>query len=223
MLKPYLLKVRGGSSTYIKADGSVGTAGKGALWSEDVAFTIAAVQDQTLFAPVDFRHYEVGDPSDPAGTIQAKNSGGYSLNYQPGVTDGYVVRRLTPKETERLQGMPDNHTNLAGADPDEILKRMPQYAEADEKGKKALERKVRKWCKETPDGPRYKAIGNSMAVPVMRWIGSRIQMVDGLARELEDEERLDQALQYQHDVGFDEGYQVGYEDGFSDGKEQANA
>jgi DNA (cytosine-5)-methyltransferase 1 len=32
----------------------------------------------------------------------------------------------------------------------------------------------------TPDGPRYKAIGNSMAVPVMRWIGERIQLVDGI-------------------------------------------
>lgn len=114
LLKPYMLKVRGGSSTYIKPDGSVGTAGKGALWSEDVAFTIAATQDQTLFAPVDFRHYTVGEPTDAAGTLQAKNSGGYSLNYQPGVLEqhpieregaemtdgegewGYVVRRLTP-------------------------------------------------------------------------------------------------------------------------------
>lgn len=57
---------------------------------------------------------------------------------------------------------------------------MPQYAEADEKGRKALERKVRKWCKECPDGPRYKAIGNSFAMPVVRWIGERIQEVDGI-------------------------------------------
>lgn len=226
LLKPYMLKVRGGSATYIKPDGSVGTAGKGALWSEDVAFTIAATQDQTLFAPVDFRHYQVGEPTDAVGTLQAKNSGGYSLNYQPGVTDGYIVRRLTPIECERLQGFPDDWTNLAGADPDEILKRMPQYAETDEKGKKALERKVRKWCKETPDGPRHKCCGNAFAAPVVRWIGERIQMVEEIASELEEEQRLDQALQYQHDVGFDEGYQVGYEDGFADGSNgrgQANA
>lgn len=178
MLKPYLLKVRGGSSTYIKADGSVGTAGKGALWSEDVAFTIAAVQDQTLFAPVDFRNYSVGDPDDAIGTLQAKNTGGYSLNYQPGLTDGYVVRRLTPVECERLQGFPDEHTNLAGADPEAILERMPQYHQADEKGKKVLERKVRKWCRDTPDGPRYKAIGNSFAVPVVMAIGELIQAID---------------------------------------------
>jgi DNA (cytosine-5)-methyltransferase 1 len=55
------------------------------------------------------------------------------------------VRRLTPVECERLQGFPDNHTNIPWR-------------------KKA----------EAPDGPRYKALGNSMAVPVMRWIGERI-------------------------------------------------
>lgn len=148
-----------------------------------MTFTLGTTQDQTLFAPVDFRHYTMGEPDDAVGTIQAKNTGGYSLNYQPGVTDGYVVRRLTPKETERLQGMPDDHTNLAGSDPDEILKRMPQYAEADEKGKRALERKVRKWCQETPDGPRYKSIGNAFAVPVIRWLGQRIELIDELTRD----------------------------------------
>jgi DNA (cytosine-5)-methyltransferase 1 len=59
-----------------------------------------------------------------------------------------AVRRLTPVECERLQGFPDNYTNIK---------------------------------ENCPDGPRYKALGNSMAVPVMRWIGNRIQMVeDGL-------------------------------------------
>lgn len=60
---------------------------------------------------------------------------------------GMQVRRLTPVECERLQGFPDNHTLIAW------------------RGKDAA---------ECPDGPRYKAIGNSMAVPVMRWIGERI-------------------------------------------------
>jgi DNA (cytosine-5)-methyltransferase 1 len=56
-----------------------------------------------------------------------------------------AVRRLTPVECERLQGFPDNYTNIKD---------------------------------KCPDGPRYKAMGNSMAVPVMRWIGERIQMVE---------------------------------------------
>lgn len=62
-----------------------------------------------------------------------------------------LVRRLTPLECERLQGFPDGHTLIAW------------------KGKLA---------EECPDGPRYKAIGNSMAVPVMRWIGRRIAAAD---------------------------------------------
>lgn len=67
-----------------------------------------------------------------------------------------IVRRLTPMECERLQGFPDGWT------------RIPY------RGKPA---------KECPDGPRYKAIGNSMAVPVMRWIGERIAMVDEILGE----------------------------------------
>jgi DNA (cytosine-5)-methyltransferase 1 len=61
------------------------------------------------------------------------------------------VRRLTPIECERLQGFPDGYTNIP-------------------------------WRKapESPDGPRYKALGNSMAVPVMAWIGKRIQQVSEL-------------------------------------------
>jgi hypothetical protein len=58
------------------------------------------------------------------------------------------VRRLTPVECERLQGFPDGYTD------------------------------IRPRGKDTPDGPRYKALGNSMAVPVMRWIGERIAKVD---------------------------------------------
>lgn len=146
-----VLKVRGSSDTYIKRDGAVGTAGKGALTSDEVSFTVAATQDQTLFQPVDFRSGSVGGEGDATGTLQAKPNGGYSLNFMPGVTNGYIVRRLTPRECERLQGMPDDHT------------RIPY------RGKPA---------EECPDGPRYKAIGNSMAVPVMRWLGERIEMVD---------------------------------------------
>jgi site-specific DNA-cytosine methylase len=63
------------------------------------------------------------------------------------------VRRLTPVECERLQGFPDGYTNVPW------------------RGKP-----------ESPDGPRYKALGNSMAVPVMRWIGERITTASIRAR-----------------------------------------
>lgn len=70
----------------------------------------------------------------------------------PSIAQGrMVVRRLTPKECERLQGFQDDWTKVP-------------Y-----RGKPA---------EECPDGPRYKAIGNSFAVPVVRWIGERIAMAD---------------------------------------------
>ena len=99
---------------------------------------------------VDFRNQNISD--DVAGTLQAKNNGGYSLNYQPGVLHTMAIRRLTPKECERLQGFPDDWTKI-------------HYHK---NGK----------SKECPDGPRYKACGNSMAVPVMRWIGERIEKIE---------------------------------------------
>lgn len=122
--------------------------GKGALVQEGVSGTLATGNDQTIFQPVDFRHGEVGDEGDATQTLQAKSNGGYSLNYMQGATDGYVVRRLTPRECERLQGFPDDWT------------RVPH------RGKPA---------EECPDGPRYKALGNSFAVPNVRWIFERIQ------------------------------------------------
>jgi DNA (cytosine-5)-methyltransferase 1 len=70
-----------------------------------------------------------------------------------GALAGMQVRRLTPRECERLQGFPDDYTQVSYRN------------------------------KPAADGPRYKALGNSMAVPVMRWIGERIQLVDWLLSE----------------------------------------
>lgn len=85
--------------------------GEGAMWGEDVSYTLSTSQDQTMFQPDG---------------------------------DGWVVRRLMPVECERLQGFPDGWTDLG----------------------------------DTPDGPRYKALGNSMAVPVIRAIGEGIERVE---------------------------------------------
>ena len=71
----------------------------------------------------------------------------------PAVAQASAVRRLTPVECERLQGFPDNYTQIPWRN---------------------------KPAENCPDGPRYKAMGNSMAVPVMRWIAERISMVDAL-------------------------------------------
>lgn len=84
-------------------------------------------------------------------TLMAGNSGhGVNPNLVPHTKTGRGVRRLTPLECERLQGFPDGHTDII-------------Y-----RGKPAK------------DGPRYEAIGNSMAVPVLAWIGERIDMVEQL-------------------------------------------
>lgn len=84
----------------------------------------------------------------------------YTLNctgvHGIGYCDCDCVRRLTPVECERLQGFPDNYTNIPW------------------RGKEA-----------SPDGNRYKTLGNSMAVPCMNWIGRRIQMVQDILDELE--------------------------------------
>ena len=89
----------------------------------------------------------------------------------------YDVRRLTPTECERLQGFPDGHTDLTGANPDELFERMVRE-DMGEAERKRLRTKLRKWCGNCPDTPRYKACGNSMAVPVMRWIGERIERAE---------------------------------------------
>jgi DNA (cytosine-5)-methyltransferase 1 len=69
------------------------------------------------------------------------------------VAEELSVRRLTPTECERLQGFPDGFTQIPYRN---------------------------KPAEKCPDGPRYKALGNSMAVPVMRWIGERIQAVGAI-------------------------------------------
>lgn len=91
--------------------------------------------------------------TDPAFTLLANHPHmvASEIGDKPAGGNPMLVRRLTPLECERLQGFPDEHTLIAW------------------KGKPA---------EECPDGPRYKAIGNSMAVPVMRWIGRRIAAVD---------------------------------------------
>ena len=72
------------------------------------------------------------------------------------VSDGLHVRRLMPVECERLQGFPSGHTQIPW------------------RGKPAA---------DCPDTLRYKAIGNSMAVPVMRWIGERIEQVNQIKEQ----------------------------------------
>lgn len=90
--------------------------------------------------------YNGAETGDVAATM---GTGGSPINSAgPQVMTGMAVRRLTPVECERLQGFPDEYTRIP-------WKRKP--------------------ADECPDGPRYKALGNSMAVPCMMWIGKQVQ------------------------------------------------
>lgn len=189
-------KVRGGVSENSGVQGGVPgkSAGKGYLGSEEKAFTIATSPDQWLFedrktSPV-FALAENtigrqplkggnGDGFTEGGPMYTLNASGVhgvavdmynmsineqtsqtisssasDINHTGGTIQNARVRRLTPVECERLQGFPDNFTNIP----------------------------YRKKT-ESPDGPRYKAMGNSMAVPVMAWIGGRIQEVSDSINE----------------------------------------
>jgi DNA (cytosine-5)-methyltransferase 1 len=89
--------------------------------------------------------------------------------YNAGAMDNHAitrhsVRRLTPLECERLQGFPDGYTDIV-------------Y-----RGRPAA------------DGPRYKAIGNSMAVPVIRWILERLEFVDALPSSTPQADRMDEPV-----------------------------
>jgi DNA (cytosine-5)-methyltransferase 1 len=87
-----------------------------------------------------------------ARTLSARHDGSPCADRGPDVVAVQsAVRRLTPRECERLQGFPDDYTAIPWR---------------------------KKSSEDCPDGPRYKALGNSMAVPVMRWIGERIAAVE---------------------------------------------
>ncbi|HCW0424833.1 TPA: DNA cytosine methyltransferase [Pseudomonas aeruginosa] len=101
--------------------------------------------------PIAFSCKDYGaDASEVAPTLRAMGHGDSHANAggQVAVQNTTGVRRLTPRECERLQGFPDDYTLIPW------------------RGKPAT---------ECPDGPRYKAIGNSKAVPVVRWIGRRLK------------------------------------------------
>jgi DNA (cytosine-5)-methyltransferase 1 len=167
--QPIAFKVRGGCEG----------GGKGYLGQEEQAFTISATQDQQIAQPiaVDWRTAQVDqgitqtlktDLAKMSGpciavdtynqtinehTSQTIGSSASDVNHYGAVLHSMAIRRLTPKECERLQGFPDDWTKIPY-----------RNKEAD----------------QCPDGPRYKACGNSMAVPVMRWIGERINLIESM-------------------------------------------
>ena len=176
---PYTLKIRSGCEG----------GGKGALIQEDKSATLSTLQDQTLFQPIialdrasfnqgknaqyDFEISEQGvnsslvarGPSAVCYGINGDKAGTLDSSYFKGcgmrsgverevvavpVKTRYIVRRLTPLECERLQGYPDGWTDIGEW--------------TDSNGKK----------RQTSDAARYKALGNSIALPPWKWVLKRL-------------------------------------------------
>jgi len=136
-------------------------SGQGYWMEDDKAGTLRAEGENRPSRPSQVSAY--GIPGNWIG--RAPENGGNAVEpmhdiapcetktYVHGVATSMAVRRLTPTECERLQGFPDGYANIPWRNKD-----------------------------ESPDGPRYKALGNSMAVPCMNWIGSRINEVHNILK-----------------------------------------
>ena len=138
--------------------------------TDDAAYTLEARTTPQGVA-YDMRGRDGGaqfeGPHDTANIRAA--SGGSSRSY---IAHPWAVRRLTPRECERLQGFPDDHTLIRRDRKralrdlnDELSYLQSEYPDLSNEETLRL----------AADGPRYKALGNSMAVPVIRWIMNRIR------------------------------------------------
>lgn len=111
-----------------------------------------------LVCAVDCRNFREGGETN--GTLQAKSNGGTSYNLQNTVRTGMIVRRLTPMECERLQGFPDHWTDIG----EWYDSQTGEGYWVDSLGKRH----------KTADSPRYKALGNSIALPFWDFLAKRI-------------------------------------------------
>lgn len=161
-------KVRGGGVASGKKGGVIkpgASGGTGALFNDRFAYTIATSQDQYLATfPINTlanasrkdkeneKRIGIGIGSENSHQYTLRTSDAHAIAFANPLSEHALkescVRKMTPVEAERLQGFPDNFTRIAwNGKPEEAC----------------------------PDVRRYHAIGNSMAVPVVRWIGQRIK------------------------------------------------
>ena len=128
---------------------------------EDLAPTLNCNHEQPIVTAVDCRNGT--ENPDVNGTLQAKSTVGMSVNLQNVARVGQTVRRLTPLECERLQGFPDGWTDIPSFVDKYGIKHTTK-GWMDGNGK---------WHKDA-DSPRYKAMGNSVALPFWCWLAKRI-------------------------------------------------
>ncbi|EQB7864037.1 Dam family site-specific DNA-(adenine-N6)-methyltransferase [Escherichia coli] len=152
---------------------NAGPQGKG--WQENVGFTLDSRTSADAVAcihSVSLRGREGGGTAELGGDVATCLRASAGGGDKPHVLNNMSVRRLTPRECERLQGFPDDYTLVPfgrGVRPEKMDRDFAKYL------MRVGHMTFEDCCRAAADGHRYKAIGNSMAVPVMRWIGSRIQ------------------------------------------------
>lgn len=130
---------------------------------------------QSLAVAVSLRGREGGATAELGGDVMpALSTGGGGDKAHTLVNT--TVRRLTPRECERLQGFKDDYTRIpirryAGRPTSKHFARYPDHYDRQPDGS---------YIRHAADGPRYRALGNSMAVPCMSWLGERIDLVESI-------------------------------------------
>lgn len=147
--------ITGDVASTIGVNCRMSTGRNGVIVSKEISPTLRAKandphrEDMAAYiASVDCRNFCEGGETN--GTLQSKSNGGISYNLQNTVRTGMVVRRLTPMECERLQGFPDGWTDIG------------EWRDSGGKMRKPS------------DSPRYKALGNSIALPFWDFLAKRI-------------------------------------------------
>lgn len=174
--KSYLMRMRSGCNG----------GGKGPLIQEEKSGTLATGNDQTLFAPcdnvcIDVKAVDCRNATEDAIPGALQSAAAHSLNCNNTIRQNFIVRRLTPLECERLQGFPDGWTQIGevvdykrhqefnsdGTLADEWVEAIYEYIDCH--GKK----------RKTSDSARYKALGNSIALPPWFWVLERLSLACG--------------------------------------------
>lgn len=162
----------------------------GAITQEDKTFTLNTVDKQVVAFKVrggkDTYIKKDGSIWTAGKGILVSEDKAFTIRtvHDQNLQTGSIVRRLTPVECERLQGFPDNYTLVPGIGRyiskhrDEIFHYLMSYHGFSEESARELSKH--------PDSVRYKALGNSMAVPVVEWIGRRIELMNNVLQEIGD-------------------------------------
>jgi DNA (cytosine-5)-methyltransferase 1 len=174
--QPYTLAIRGRGDTHqleYRRDGTANAlltpnGGRGGIG-------VGAVAAPVAFQPGNLKRGCGSEPNTEVFPTLAASHGRGASDQDPHVMHAMAVRRLTPVECERLQGFPDGYTRIPTwngwrkLDPSETPEQMMAEGLEVKQNKK-----TGKWRVKDVDGPRYKALGNSWAIPCVAWIGRRI-------------------------------------------------